>query len=254
MKTINHTALITGGGSGIGLAIARVLSQQGNRVIITGRNEARLQQAAAELPGVTPIACDVNDAASVRRLVERIEAEFGELSLLVNNAGHAAAYELLPGAGAHAMAEAEMQTNYLAVVRLTEALLPVLQRQPEAAVVNVSSIVAFVPSAIVPTYTASKAALHSYTQSLRHTLSQHLPGVKVFELMPPLVDTEFSAVIGGANGIAPRQVAEALLTALEQDVFEIHVGQTADLYRLALANPAQAFAVMNSRFQAAGAH
>ncbi|KAA9339502.1 SDR family NAD(P)-dependent oxidoreductase [Hymenobacter busanensis] len=251
MKTTNHTVLITGGGSGIGLAIARLLSEQGNQVIITGRNEAKLQQAAAALPGVTPIAFDVNDAAAV---AQRIEAEFGGLSLLINNAGYADAYELLPGAGAYAIAEAEIHTNYLAIVRLTEALLPVLTRQPEAAVVNVSSIVAFVPSAGIPTYAASKAALHSYTQSLRHTLSQHAPNVKVFDLMPPLVDTELSAGIGGASGIAPRQVAEELLTALAQDTYEIHVGQTAGLYQLFHADPAQAFATMNSSLRAAEAH
>lgn len=250
MKTTNHTVLITGGGSGIGLAIARLLSEQGNQVLITGRNEARLQQAAAGIPGVTPIACDVTDAAAVHLLVQRIEAEFGGLSVLVNNAGYADAYELLPGAGAYAIAQAEMQTNYLAIVRLTEALLPVLRRQPEAAVVNVSSIVAFVPAAAVPTYSASKAALHAYTQALRHTLSQHLPTVHVFELMPPLVDTEFSAGIGGANGIPPRQVAEELLAALRQDQYEIHVGQTAGLYQLFRADPAQAFATMNSGFRA----
>lgn len=250
MKTTNHTVLITGGGSGIGLAIARLLSEQGNQVIITGRNEAKLQQAAAGLPDVTPLAFDVNDADAVTRLVQRVERDFGGLSLLINNAGYADAYELRPGAGAFAIAQAEIQTNYLAIVRLTEALLPVLQRQPEAAVVNVSSIVAFVPSAGIPTYAASKAALHSYTQSLRHTLSQHAPTVKVFDLMPPLVDTEFSAGIGGANGIPPRQVAEELLTALAQDTYEIHVGQTAGLYQLFHADPAQAFATMNSSLRA----
>ncbi|RAK70672.1 SDR family oxidoreductase [Hymenobacter edaphi] len=250
MKTTNHTVLITGGGSGIGLALAQLLTENGNQVIITGRNEARLQQAAAELPGVTPIACDVNDADAVARLVQRIEADFGGLSLLINNAGQASAYELLPGAEAFRKAEAEIQTNYLAPIRLTEALLPLLQRQPAAAVVNVSSIGAFVPAAAIPTYSASKAAVHAYTQALRHTLSQHAPGVKVFELMPPLVDTEFSAEIGGANGIPPRQVAEEFLAALAQDEYEIHVGQTAGFYQLFHADPAQAFAVMNNTLRA----
>lgn len=252
MHISNHTVLITGGGSGIGLALAQLLTEKGNRVIITGRNAARLHQAATQLPGATAITCDVTDEAAVASLVQRIEAEFGTLSLLINNAGQAAAYELLPGAGAYAKAQAEMQTNYLAAIRLTEALLPVLMRQPEAAIVNVSSIGAFVPMAMVATYAASKAALHSYSQSLRLTLSRH-SAVRVFELMPPLVNTEFSAEIGGASGIPPRQVADEFVAAVEQDVYEIHVGQTADLYQLFHAAPDQAFAMMNGLGAAAAA-
>lgn len=246
MNISNHTVLITGGGSGIGLALAQLLTENGNRVILTGRNEARLQQATAQLPGATALACDVNDAASVDALVERLNADFGDLSMLINNAGQAFLYELLPGADAVAKATAEMQTNYLAPIRLTEVLLPLLMRQPAAAVVNVTSIAAFAPHALLATYGASKAALHAYSQALRHTLAQR-GSVRVFELMPPLVDTEFSAEIGGANGISPQQVAEEFLAALQQDTYEIHVGQTADFYQLMRADPAQAFAVMNAR-------
>jgi uncharacterized oxidoreductase len=128
---------------------------------------------------------------------------------------------------------------------LTEALLPLLMRQPEAAVVNVTSIAALAPRAELATYGASKAALHAYSLALRHTLAQR-GAVRVFELMPPLVDTEFSAEIGGANGISPRQVAEEFLAALRQDTYEIHVGDTAALYQLMRADPAQAFAVLNA--------
>ena len=117
-----------------------------------------------------------------------------------------------------------MLTNYLSVIRLNEQLLPLLKQQPEAAIVNVSSIVAFVPGARLATYAASKAALHSYTLSLRHKLAQST-GVKVFELMPPLVNTEFSAEIGGQNGIAPSVVAEALVEALRNAVGAIRVNQ-----------------------------
>jgi uncharacterized oxidoreductase len=109
----------------------------------------------------------------------------------------------------------------------------------------VSSIVAITPAAGIATYSASKAALHSYTLSLRHKLGQ-TSDVKVFELMPPLVDTEFSAGIGGHNGIAPSVVAEALVEALEKDEYEIHVGQTKDIYQLYLSSPEQAFQAMNT--------
>ena len=136
-----------------------------------------------------------------------------------------------------------MLTNYLSIIRLTEKLLPQLTGRPKAAIVNVSSIVAFAPNTSLATYGASKAALHSYTQSLRHTLKA--TSVKVFELMPPLVDTEFSQEIGGSNGIPPQEVATSLLEALENDTYEIHTGNTADLYKVFLSSPQEAFNMLN---------
>ncbi|OUJ72368.1 SDR family oxidoreductase [Hymenobacter crusticola] len=244
MNISNKTILITGGGSGIGLATAQLLLEKGNRLIITGRSEVRLQQALAQLPGVTAIASDLTDAASVASLVSRLEAEFSDLSVLINNAGQAYAYQLATGADAFTKAGEEITTNYLAVIRLTEQLLPLLSRQPEATIVNVTSIVVFAPSASIPTYSASKAALRSYTQALRHTLAKTTK-VKVFELLPPLVNTDFSTEIGGENGIPPQQVATELVAGLEQDVQEIMVGQTAQLYEFHRASPAEAFAAMN---------
>ncbi|RPD44328.1 SDR family NAD(P)-dependent oxidoreductase [Hymenobacter sediminis] len=244
MNISNKTILVTGGGSGIGLATAQLLLEKGNRLLITGRSEARLQQAVAQLPGVTAIASDLTDAASVAALVRRLEAEFSDLSVLINNAGHGNVYQLGVGADAATKAGEEMAANYLGTIRLTELLLPLLTRQPEAAIVNVTSIVVFAPAAVMPTYAASKAALHSYTQSLRHTLAQTTQ-VKVFELFPPLVNTDFTTKVGGENGIPPRQVATELVAGLEQDITEILVGQTAQFYELHRAAPAEAFAAMN---------
>jgi uncharacterized oxidoreductase len=244
MNISNKTILVTGGGSGIGLATAQLLIEKGNRLLITGRSETRLQQALAQLPGATAIACDLTDATAVATLVSRIEAEFSDLSVLINNAGQAYSYKLEAGADAFTKASEEVMTNYLAVIRLTEQLLPLLSRQPEAAIVNVTSIVVFAPPAAVPTYAASKAALHSYTQSLRHSLAQTTK-VKVFELLPPLVNTDFSTEIGGANGIPPQQVATELVAGLENDTEEIMVGQTAQFYEFHRASPAEAFAAMN---------
>ncbi len=121
-----------------------------------------------------------------------------------------------------------------------------LKKQDEAVIVNVSSIVAFVPGSLA-TYSASKAALHSYTQSLRINLEEN-SSIKVFELMPPLVDTDFSVGIGGrVNGIHPSVVAEDLIKAMEKNEYEIHVGKTADLYKLFHSSPAEALKFMNSR-------
>lgn len=242
MKTTNNTVLITGGSAGIGLEIAKLFSEKGNHVIITGRNKERLDQAASTLKNVTAITSDVTSEAAVKKLVEKIKLEFPTLNLVVNNAGNAFLYDLSDSVGAFDMAKDEMLTNYLSVIRLNEQLLPLLKKQQEAAIVNVSSIVAFVPGSLA-TYSASKAALHSYTQSLRIALED--TSIKVFELMPPLVDTQFSAPIGGNNGISPAVVAEDLIKALEENDYEIRVGQTEDLYQLFLSSPARALDFLN---------
>jgi uncharacterized oxidoreductase len=244
MKTTQNTVLVTGGSAGIGLEIARQLSEKGNHVIILGRNAERLQQAAAQLANVTAIVCDVSNAADIETLVKRLEKNFPALNVLINNAGRAGVHKLGQGTNAFDNAKDEINTNYLSVVNLTEKLLPLLQGQPEAAVVNVTSVVAIVPGYNIPTYSASKAALHSFTQILRYSLAKST-SVKVFELMPPLVNTELSKEIGGHKGIAPSVVAERLVTALENDEYEIHVGFTANVYKLFLSSPEQALITIN---------
>lgn len=248
MKTHNNTVLITGGSAGIGFEIAKLFAQNGNQVIITGRNAERLQQAAAQLPNTTAIVSDVSKPADVDQLVERLNRDFPTLNLVINNAGRAFYYSLSEdGIRAIDKASEEITTNYLSIVGLTEKLLPLLKQQPEAALVNVSSIVAFVPGHVTATYSASKAALHSYTQALRYTLAKDTH-IKVFELMPPLVNTDFSQEIGGIDGISPIVVADELLNALATDTYEIHVGNTAAIYQLFRSSPADAMLALNSRY------
>ena len=242
MKTKNNTVLITGGSAGIGLEIAKLLSANGNKVIITGRDKQRLDRAVRQLQNATGILSDVSKKEDVETLVETLKTRFPHLNLVVNNAGRAILHDIANGEGAFEKAEDEMLTNYLSVIRLNEKLLPLLKTQPEAAIVNVSSVVAFVPGSLA-TYSASKAALHSYTLSLRTALGRS-SRVKVFELMPPLVDTEFSALINGSSGIPPAQVAREFFEALEKDVYEIRVGKTQYIYDLYLKSPAEALKVM----------
>jgi uncharacterized oxidoreductase len=244
MKTSNNTVLITGGSAGIGFEIAKLLTEQGNHVIITGRNEERLNAAAAKLHNVSTIAFDVSKEADIQRLATTIAKDFPEVNILINNAGQAYYYSLLENENIYENAADEMLVNYLAIINLNQQLLPVLSKNDNAAIVNVSSVVAFAPSGSLATYSASKAALHSYTQSLRHALAQ-TTDVKVFELMPPLVNTDFSKAIGGENGIAPSVVADALLQAFTKDEYEIHVAGTADLRQLFFADPEAAFNMMN---------
>ena len=245
MKTSQHTVLITGGSAGIGFEIAKQLSAKNNHVIIIGRNPERLQKAAAQLQNVTAINADVSNAADVDNLVAKLSADFPQLDVVINNAGNASLSDLQNDTDTFEKAGAEIHTNYLSIIRLNEKLLPILKKQSEAAIVNVSSIVAFVPGKLTATYSASKAALHSYTQALRVALADTT--VKVFELMPPLVDTEFSTEIGGHLGIKPSQVADEFLAALETDNYEIRVGNTEQLYQLYLSSPTEALNFMNSR-------
>jgi uncharacterized oxidoreductase len=244
MKTSQNTVLITGGSAGIGFEIAKQLSAKNNRVIIVGRNAERLQKAAGQLQNVTSITADIADAVDVDKLVSQLNKDFPSLNMVINNAGYATLNSIVNDSDIFDKAGAEMHTNYLSVVRLNQKLLPLLQNQQESAIVNVSSIVAFVPGRLTATYSATKAALHSYTQALRLALAD--TPVKVFELMPPLVDTEFSAEIGGHNGIPASQVADEFVAGLETDNYEIRVAGTEQLYQLFLSSPAEALKVMNT--------
>jgi len=242
MNTTNNTVLISGGTAGIGLEIAKLLSAAGNKVIITGRDQQRLDAALGQLEHVTGIICDVSKNKDVEALVERVTTDFPEVNVVINNAGRAELYDVANSEGAFDIAADEMLTNYLAVIHLNEKLLPLLKGHDEAAIVNVSSVVAFVPNSLV-SYSASKAALHSYTQSLRIALSRATK-VKVFELMPPLVNTDFSAMINGKAGIPPAVVAAALVDALAHDTYEIRVGNTQYIYDLYRKSPEDALKLM----------
>ncbi|RAJ08868.1 putative oxidoreductase [Chitinophaga skermanii] len=244
MNTNNKTILITGGGSGIGFEIAKLFSAQGNKVIIAGRSEQRLQAAVTALPGGSYIVADITNHADVDKLVADIKTHHSDLSILINNAGAAFKYDLNASTDAYGMALAEFQANLLAPIHLTEQLLPLLKQQPEAAIVNVSSIVAFAPSKNLPTYAASKSALHSYTQALRLALAD--TNVKVFELMPPLVNTDFSEMIGGKeHGMPAIDVAKGLLEGLKNDTEEMHIGQTAEFRKFFFASPEEAVIAFN---------
>lgn len=249
MKTSKNTVLLIGGTAGIGLEIAKQLTALDNHVIITGRNQKRLNAAAASLSNVTTVLSDVSKADDVDLLVEKIKSEFPRLNMVINNAGRALLYNLAdPNQDAFENAADEILTNYLSIIRINQKLLPVLKQQEASAIVNVSSVVAYVPGITLPTYAASKAALHSYSTSLR--LSLEKTTVKVFELMPPLVDTEFSKEIGGHNGIKPSIVADDFIAALDNDEFEIRVGDTAKIYELFRQSPVDALNVMNANRKA----
>lgn len=244
MNVTNKTVLITGGGSGIGYATAKLLSQKGNRVVIVGRNQEKLQKAANEL-GINYLVADVTDANAVKNLVTQLESNYPELSVLINNAGVGFVYKLGEGAGAADKARQEFETNYFAPVRLTEALLPVLKKQPEAAVVNITSNVAFHPLVVLPTYSDAKTALHSHSVALRLTLSADT-NIKIFEVMPSLINTDATKDMGGEqHGLPPEVAAQDIYNGLSNDSYEIFVGEAEQQYNDYFANPKAAIAQFN---------
>jgi uncharacterized oxidoreductase len=188
MKMTGNTILITGGGSGIGRALAEKFHALGNVVIISGRNLSRLEDVAAANPGMIAIELDIADTNSITDFAEHIVAEHPKLNAIINNAGIMIPEAMTADPVDVAVADAMVITNLLGPIRLSAALLPHLARQAEATLMTVSSGLAFVPLAMTPTYSATKAAIHSWSVAMRHQLRNG--PVRVVELAPPYVQTE----------------------------------------------------------------
>ena len=230
MKTTGNTVFISGGSAGIGLAIAKKLSAAGNKIIINGRNEERLQNALKQLDNAIAIQGDLSIEADRIAIAKQLKENYPETNIIINNAGAAFSYLLNETLNAHEKAAIEMNTNYFSVIHFTELLLPHLLEKTEAAIINVSSIAVFGSHKLLPTYGATKAALHSYTVALRYSYEEQ-KNLQIYEVYPPLVNTEFSAEIGGANGIPPEEVADELLIALEKNQFDVPVGDTKQFFK-----------------------
>ncbi|WP_425985766.1 SDR family oxidoreductase [Brevundimonas sp. TWP1-2-1b1] len=188
MKITGNTILITGGGTGIGRALAETLHARGNQIIITGRREAVLKETAAANPGMAWATLDVDDAAAIAAFGVQVVKDHPGLNAVILNAGIMKLEDIKAQPFDLATAEATITTNLLGPIRLTAALLPHLTAQPEATIMTVTSGLAFIPLTATPTYNATKAAIHSWTQSLRHQLRD--TGVEVLELAPPGVATD----------------------------------------------------------------
>lgn len=187
MKVSGNTILVTGGTSGIGLGLAQRFHAAGNRVIIAGRREELLSSITAEHPGMASVVLDVTDPASIADCFRAVTTQHAALNVLINNAGIMLPEDLTDPAHLE-VAEDTVATNLLGPIRLLNAFVPFLLQRPAAAVMNVSSGLGFVPLPATPTYSATKAAIHAFTQSLRVQLAG--ADVQVLELVPPAVRTD----------------------------------------------------------------
>src|SRR5881398_2013140 len=229
MKIIGRTILITGGSAGIGLAFALKFLELGNQVIVTGRRQAVLDQVKANYPKLHTIQSDVANPVQIAALAARVKADFPKLDVLMNNAGIMIHRNLTAPAADLAELTAEMNINVGGVIGMTSAFVDILTAN-NGTLINVSSALAFVPMPSAPIYSASKAAIHSYTQSLRFQLEE--TGVEVIELMPPAVKTDLSADMAEGDGITLMTTDELVkqsFASLKKGALEIRPGQAKQL-------------------------
>jgi uncharacterized oxidoreductase len=253
MKMTGNTILITGGSSGIGMELARQLAGD-NVVIITGRDQARLEAARAELGNVHVARSDADDPQAIAALYETLTREFPALNVLVNNAGIMRKISLRDGADDLTGVTREIETNLNGPIRMVAQFLPHLKKQPSPAIVNVSSGLAFVPFPLSPIYSAAKAGVHAFTQALRFQLKD--THVKVFELAPPGTETPLfrgdfdEQDLASANGMDVRKLAARAISGLKKDVFEIRPGLSNVLKILSRLAPGFALNLLGQSTQA----
>jgi short-subunit dehydrogenase involved in D-alanine esterification of teichoic acids len=243
MKLSHNTILITGGASGIGLAFAKLLHDNNNKIIVCGRNKTRLDKLKVQLPDIATYQCDLADETELNRLADTVLANHPDLNILINNAG--VQYNFLfteeqPHAG---FASEEVTVNLLAPIQLTDRLLPNLMRQNNAAIINITSALAIAPKKCAAVYCATKSAMRSFTQALRYQLEDS--SVSVFELIPSLVDTNMTRGRGDSK-ITPHTLASQALKAIASDKHEILIEKTKILYLLYRLMPFVAYRLLKN--------
>lgn len=248
MKTEGNTVLITGGATGIGFSLAEAFAKAGNDVIICGRRESKLRKAKEKLPNIYTKVCDLSKPEERKFLFEWATSNFKDFNVLVNNAGIQRMVDLKKGVAELLSGEDEIDINFKTCVHLSAYFIPTLMKQSEAAIINISSGLGFVPLAIMPVYCATKAAIHSFSLSLRHQL-RNTP-IKVFEIIPPTVDTELDRGARAARsqeerGIKPSEVAKAAIDAVGKDQYEVAIGEASNLVTNMKGNADQIFSRMN---------
>lgn len=250
MKTNGNTILITGGATGIGLELAKAFLTANSTVIICGRRQDKLDEAKAGNPNLIIRKCDISNIDERRQLFNFCIQHYPNINMLVNNAGIQREIDFRKGEDEYLNGDSEIAINLEATFHLTALFTPHLMKREQSAIVNVSSGLAIVPLAIVPIYSATKAALHSFSISLRQQLLK--TNVKVFEVLPPVVDTELDK---GARdkrgqtdkGISSLAVATETMKGLQDDRWEIAIGIVKVLRVGSRVNPKLFFKIINKK-------
>lgn len=247
MDLKGKTILITGGASGIGLEAAKQFLKIGAKVIITGRNQAKLDAAKQAYPALTALQSDVAIEADAKALFKTVK-ELGGIDILYNNAGVLAAPSNLGIANDKHLEDAayEMEVNYFGVIRLNNLFLDMLKSRREAAIINTTSILSMSPSLIEATYSSSKTALAFYTISLREHLKIIGSKLKIFELVPPLVATEMTAERNDKK-ITSEEMIKGLVNGLLKDHYTIRVGDAKIFSVINRLFPKTAFNIINPK-------
>lgn len=232
MQMTGRTILITGGASGIGLELVRQLSALKNTILITGRDAGKLAKAKAQFPQIHTFQSDVSDPVAIKALFQTVTTQFPALDVLINNAGIMKTVNMTDASTDLAELTREIDINLHGPIRMTKTFLPHLKTKSEAAIMNVSSGLAYTPLPTSPVYCATKAGLHSFTLSLRVQLKN--TNVKVFELAPPATATELlgsfdSEDMKGISIMPVDKMVTAAVRGMTNDVFEIRPGQSAQL-------------------------
>jgi len=247
MELKNKTVLITGGTAGIGLEAAKQFLNIGSKVIITSRDQMKLEKIKKEWPAIITIKSDVTVEADAISLYKQVE-NLGGIDILYNNAGVLSLSNNMgmPSDRHLIEAEYEMNVNYFGVIRLNNLFMEMLKSRNESAIINTTSLLAYVPSSIEATYSASKVALRFYTETLRDHLQILNSTVKVFELLPPVVNTEMTATRKDKK-LTPDRLVHALISGLKKNKYTIRVGDTKLLYIVNRLLPKVAFGFVNTK-------
>src|SRR6202795_5074757 len=233
MKLTSNTILITGGASGIGYELTKKLTALGNTILITGRDQAKMDRAKAAFPKIHTFRSDVSDPEAIATLYKEVTKQFPEVNILINNAGIMRKINVHDKAGSLEDITREIEINLSGPIRMVKQFLPHLKTKSEAAIMNVSSGLAFVPLPISPVYCATKAGLHSFTESLRVQLKN--TKVKVFDLAPPATQTELLGGdfdvedMKGASIMKVEDMVRVAVKGMQTDRFEIRPGQANQL-------------------------
>ncbi|APX72349.1 SDR family NAD(P)-dependent oxidoreductase [Companilactobacillus allii] len=243
MKLNNNTILVTGGTSGIGLSFALRLMNMNNNVIIVGRSQKKIDKLLNEHPKLSGIAADISDPLDVQILTDKIKKDFPDLNIVLNSAGIMRQYDLFDENLPITELTAEIQTNLNGTIYITKSLLPILRKQNESMIVNISSLLSLLPVSDSPIYSATKAGIHMYTVALREQVRFSGANIHIVELLPPLV-TETNLTTQYDNAVLTKIISSPLsklvdagIKGMEKNKPQIDVGFTKLLRQLMKVTP-----------------